>query len=136
LPNILFGNTNQVPSNPTGWFVGQFIDPADDPRSTDAVEIKWHTHPAGDLKPVWTKSIEATTLAILISGRFKFRFPGQEILLSRQGDYVLWPPGIFHTWQAEEESVILTIRWPSLEEDILIADEGQVRQFEEGKSFD
>jgi hypothetical protein len=129
LPNILFGNANQVTSNLPGWFVGHFIDPVDDPRSTNAVEVKWHTHPAGDLKSAWTKSIEATTVAILISGRFKFRFLGQEILLTKQGDYVLWSPGIFHTWQAEEESVILTIRWPSKEGDVVIANEEQVRRF-------
>jgi hypothetical protein len=130
----LFGNTNNLNTNPTGWFVGHFIKPADDPRSTGDVEIKWHTHPAGDLKPAWTKSIEATTLAILISGRFTFHFPDQEILLKQQGDYVLWTPGVFHRWQAEEESVILTIRWPSREEDVVTADEGELRRLEEGRS--
>jgi len=114
--------------------VGHFINPADDPRATNALEIKWHTHPAGDLKPAWTRSIEATSLAILIRGRFTFHFPEQEILLTQQGDYVLWTPGVFHRWQAEEESVVLTIRWPSREGDVVTADEGQVRQIEEGSS--
>ena len=112
--------------------MGHFIEPVDDPRSTNAVEIKWHTHPAGDLKQAWTKSIEATTVAILISGRFIFRFPEQEVLLTQQGDYVLWAPGVFHRWQAEEESIILTLRWPSKEGDVVTADEEQVRQIEKG----
>jgi hypothetical protein len=136
LPNILFGNANHVISNPPGWFVGHFIDPLDDPRSTTALEIKWHTHLAGDLKLSWTKSTKATSLAILIRGKFRFRFPDQQVLLTQQGDYVLWSPGIFHTWQAEEESVILTIRWPSQEEDVVIADEGEIGQLEKGSSFD
>jgi hypothetical protein len=134
LPPVVSGNTNTV-SNPTGWFVGHFIHPAHDPRATNTVEIKWCTHPAGDSKPTWTKSIEATTLAILISGRFTFRFPEQDILLTQQGDYVLWPAGVFHRWQAEEASVILTIRWPSREQDVVTADEGQVRQLEKGRSM-
>jgi hypothetical protein len=130
----LFGSTNNINSNPTGWFMGHFIRPADDPRATNALEIKWHTHPAGDSKPTWTKSIEATNLAILISGKFKFRFPDQDILLTQRGDYVLWPAGVFHRWQAEEASVILTIRWPSKEADVVTADVGQVRQLEKGRS--
>ena len=131
MPQVFSGNTS-VDTNPTGWFVGHFVHPADDPRATNAVEIKWHTHPAGDLKPTWTKSIDATSLAILISGRFIFRFPEQEVLLTQQGDYVLWAPGVFHRWQAEEESVVLTLRWPSKEGDVVTADEEQVRQIEKG----
>jgi hypothetical protein len=134
LPQVVSGNTNTV-SNPTGWFVGHFIRPADDPRATNSVEIKWHTHPKGDSKATWTKSIEATNLAILISGKFKFCFPEQDILLTQQGDYVLWPAGVFHRWQAEDESVILTIRWPSKEQGVVTADERQVRQLEKGRSM-
>jgi quercetin dioxygenase-like cupin family protein len=113
LTQVLFGNANNPASGSAGWFVGHFIHPPDDPRATKDVEIKWHTHPAGDSKPSWTKSTAATSLAILISGRFKFSFPDQNVLLRKQGDYVLWTPGVFHIWQAEEESIILTIRWPS-----------------------
>jgi hypothetical protein len=125
-----------VTSHPPGWFVGHFVEPADDPRATQAVEVKWHTHPVGESKTVWTKSIEATSLAVLISGRMIFRFPEREILLSRQGDYVLWSPGIFHTWNAVEESVILTIRWPSRKDDVVIADERQTRHLEDGSFKD
>jgi quercetin dioxygenase-like cupin family protein len=59
----------------------------------------------------------ATTLVILISGRFRIRFsnePGDEVVLVEQGNYVIWGAGIDHTWGAEEDSVVLTIRWPSL----------------------
>jgi hypothetical protein len=37
-----------------------------------------------------------------------------EVLLARQGDYAMWGPGIDHHWSADEESVVLTVRWPSL----------------------
>jgi quercetin dioxygenase-like cupin family protein len=36
------------------------------------------------------------------------------VLLERQGDYVVWGPGVDHSWRAEEESVVLTVRWPSV----------------------
>ena len=32
-----------------------------------------------------------------------------------EGDYLMWAAGIDHTWQVEEESVVVTIRWPSIE---------------------
>lgn len=35
-------------------------------------------------------------------------------ILERQGDYVVWGPGIDHSWQAEADSVVVAIRWPSL----------------------
>ena len=38
----------------------------------------------------------------------------EEIVLSREGDYVRWVPGTDHTWKAEQDSVVLTVRWPSV----------------------
>ncbi|WP_374005171.1 hypothetical protein [Streptomyces ipomoeae] len=35
-------------------------------------------------------------------------------MLERQGDYVVWGRGVDHSWVAEEESVVLTVRWPSV----------------------
>jgi quercetin dioxygenase-like cupin family protein len=69
-----------------------------------------------------TRSIETTSLAILVQGKFQYRFPEAEIVLARQGDNVLWPPGVFHTWAAVQDSVILTIRWPSKPNDVVVAD--------------
>ncbi|WP_293330512.1 hypothetical protein [Microcoleus sp. CAWBG58] len=45
------------------------------------------------------------------------QFSSQEILLSREGDYALWLPGVPHYWSAEEDSVIVTVRWPSVSGD-------------------
>ncbi len=53
-------------------------------------------------------------MLVLISGRFLMRFPGRDVLLERQGDYVVWGRGTGHSWCAEEESVVLTVRWPSV----------------------
>lgn len=62
-------------------------------------------------------NVEATTLCILLKGRFRLQFPEQEFLLSGEGDYVLWPPGVPHCWSVEFDSTVLTIRWPSKAED-------------------
>ncbi|MET9017469.1 signal peptidase I, partial [Streptomyces olivaceoviridis] len=38
----------------------------------------------------------------------------RSVLLEEQGDYVVWGRGVDHSWFAEEESVVLTVRWPSV----------------------
>ena len=38
----------------------------------------------------------------------------REVLLSKEGDYVLWEPGVPHLWQAETPAVVVTVRWPSV----------------------
>lgn len=109
---IVSGNAQKEGTMRGGWFIGHFM-PDNDPRSTSDLEVKWAVHPAGDGRREWAMNAEATTLSILISGRFRLQFPEEEIVLSHQGDYVLWCPGTLHTWVAEEDSTILTVRWPS-----------------------
>ncbi len=96
-----------------GWFLGHFVDDPAGLRATLEVEARWGTHPAGEEKPSWTLNAEATTVSILVRGRFRIRFPAGDVLLSKEGDYALWAPGVPHHWIAEEDSVVLTIRWPS-----------------------
>lgn len=57
-------------------------------------------------------NLEATPLSILIYGRLGIQFP-EEFLLSRQGDYVFWFAGVPHSWSAESDFIILTIKWRS-----------------------
>lgn len=112
-PQVIFGNAGTEGAPRRGWFMGHFLDLPDDPRSTSELEVKWAIHEAGEGRNQWATNAEATTLSILINGRFSIQFPDQEFMLSREGDYVLWCPGVPHTWLAEETSTILTIRWPS-----------------------
>ena len=114
---VVFGNTQVEGASRRGWFLGHFITPTDDPRFTTDIELKWGVHKAGDGRSQWATNVEATTLSILIKGRFRLQFPEQEILLSHEGDYVLWCPGVPHSWCAEDDSTILTVRWPSKSED-------------------
>jgi len=95
-----------------GWLLGHFR-PAADPRHSEDVEIKWGIHAPGDRRAQWVTEEKRTAVLILISGRFRVELPGRSVLLARQGDYVLFR-GIGHSWQAEEESVVLSVRWPSI----------------------
>lgn len=112
-PNIIFGNASREGEKRAGWFLGHFINPTDDPRSTALLEVKWGIHKAGNSRTQWAKNAEATTLSILINGRFRLQFPEQEFVLSQEGDYALWLPGVPHHWSAEADSTIVTVRWPS-----------------------
>ncbi|MFD6418411.1 signal peptidase I [Streptomyces sp. NPDC060194] len=96
-----------------GWLLGHFKPPGD-PRHSEDVEIKWGVHPPGDERAEWARGEVRTALLVLISGRFRMMFPERDVVLSEQGDYVVWGKGVDHSWRAEEESVVLTVRWPSV----------------------
>jgi quercetin dioxygenase-like cupin family protein len=113
LDGVLTGNAADEAAD-RGWFVGHFVDGADDPRATAAVEVKWAVYRGGESRRRWSANREGTTLAVLVRGRFQLRFPGGDVVLAREGDYALWQPGIPHDWQAEGPTVVLTVRWPSL----------------------
>ena len=110
---VIFGNAQTEGEINRGWFIGHFITPTDDSRSTSNLEVKWAVHKAGEYRNQWAINVEATTLSILIQGQFRIQFPEQEVLLSRAGDYVLWLPGVSHCWQAQSDCTILTVRYPS-----------------------
>lgn len=110
---IVVGNAEIDGKAYHGWFMGHFIAPQDDPRFTEVVELKWGHHAQGDRRVAWTSNTQVTSLSILISGKFRIDFAERSVLLIQQGDYVLWTPGVEHSWEAEADSVILTVRFPS-----------------------
>ena len=112
--SVMVGNAGADGAGRTrGWFVGHFVSPPESPRRTDAVEVKWAIHAAGESRPNVATGDETTTLSILVGGAFRLVFQDSEVRLSRQGDYVLFPPGVPHTWTADEDSIVVTVRWPS-----------------------
>ncbi|CAM4053299.1 signal peptidase I [Nocardiopsis rhodophaea] len=86
------GNAGKDAAEDRGWLLGHFKDVAD-PRHSDAVEIKWGVHPQGDERAQWVTGEERTALLVLISGRFRVELPERSVLLSQQGDYVVWGRG-------------------------------------------
>lgn len=96
-----------------GWFFGHFIDPAEGIRSNSDVEVKWGIHSAGDKRAEWTADDQRTTLVIMVHGAFQIDLTDASVTLSAQGDYVVWGPGIDHTWEALDDSIVITVRWPS-----------------------
>ncbi len=111
---VISGNAAQDSADRRGWLLGHFLAEPDDPRSTSDVEVKWAVYEGGEARVAWGVNDRAHTLALLVRGVFRLRFPEREVLLSHEGDYVLWEPGVPHRWQAEAPAVVVTVRWPSL----------------------
>jgi len=109
---IYVGNAEEDAPENRGWLLGHF-KPADDPRHSEDIEIKWAIHPRGDQRSQWVAGEKRTAMLLLISGRFRVSLPDRTVLLAEQGDYVVFH-GISHSWHAEENSVVLTVRWPSI----------------------
>jgi hypothetical protein len=107
------GNAVEDGHETRGWFLGHFIDPAKGVRSSKDVEVKWGVHPAGEKRREWTADDQRTSLVLMVQGNFRIDLTGSSVALTRQGDYVVWGPGIDHTWEAISDSVVITIRWPS-----------------------
>lgn len=110
---VYVGNASKDAVLDRGWLLGHFKDTAD-PRHSKDVEIKWGVHPRGDTRAAWVRGEQRTALLVLISGRFRVELPDRDVVLEQQGDYVVWGHGTDHSWIAEEESVVLTVRWPSV----------------------
>ena len=88
-----------------GWFVGQFLDSGLGVRRQTAVEVKWGIHPPAEARGLgWVRYKAATTISVLIQGILQvwFRADGQtrDIVMQRDGDYYILPPGIDHRWRA------------------------------------
>ena len=111
--NWYVGNAAIDSKDHRGWLIGHFLDDADGVRASDAVEIKWGIHTAGEERHAWQTDEDRTTVILLVRGRFRLELSTGTFVLHEEGDYAMWGPGINHSWHAEEDSVIVTIRWPS-----------------------
>ena len=105
---------NAAVDNEKGWFIGGSLPEALGIRHTHDVELKWSTHTAGEERADWVTSEVRTTVAILISGKYEVMFRDKSVTLIDQGDFVMWGKGSDHKGKAVEDSVILTVRWPSI----------------------
>ena len=110
--NVGTGNAAVDTVEQRGWLLGHFRPPGDARHSTD-VEVKWAIHPPGDQRPEWVAGERRSTLLLLVSGRFRVDLPDRSVLLAQPGDYVVFH-GVSHSWYAEQASVVIAVRWPSL----------------------
>src|SRR5262245_6082544 len=118
--SFYFGNAAIDQIRDTGWFIGQFVPPELGLRHQTGVELKWAVHPDGDRRMHDAEANRnATTISVLISGtlRTTFEIGGtlHVVTLQRQGDYVIFGPEIVHSWEALGDTLVLSVRFPSIE---------------------
>lgn len=117
-----FTRGNAIRDGKRGWFVGQFVAPELGLRHRDDVEIKWGVHPRGEARPgSWVSYKTATTVVVLIRGEIHIRIRDggepEDVLLAAEGDYLILPPIVEHTWKALTDCVVLSVRCPSVADD-------------------
>jgi hypothetical protein len=115
-----FGNAAADQMWGTGWFVGQFVPPELGPRHQTDVELKWAVHADGERRLQGAEANgSATTISVLIYGalRTTFHVDGTPyvVTMQKQGDYVIFGPDVAHSWEALGETLVLSVRFPSVE---------------------
>ena len=82
-------------------------------------EIKWSNSRKGDKKPEPALNVKAKSVGILVYGSFRMDFPDEKesFTLRDEGDYVFCNAGVTHSWEVLEDSLLITIRWPSTPND-------------------
>ena len=114
-----FGNANADQVRSSGWFVGQFVSPELGLRHQTDVEVKWAVHPDGDKRPSPWANRNGTTISVLIEGALSVTFhvggTQTQVTLKAKGDYVVFGPEVVHSWEATGETIVLSVRFPSVE---------------------
>ena len=114
-----FGNAKADQVRDTGWFVGQFVPAELGLRHQTDVELKWGIHPDGEKRTRPWASQNSKTISVLIEGALKVTFDidgaQREVTLKTKGDYVAFAPEVVHSWEAIGDTIVLTVRFPSVE---------------------
>jgi hypothetical protein len=116
-----FYSGNAIVDGRRGWFIGQFVARELGLRHQRALEIKWGWHPKGEQRARFAYSRVSTTVSLLVSGSFvvRLRIGGKtyEMSMSIPGDFIVFGPGVPHSWEALEECLVISIRFPSIDRD-------------------
>ena len=114
-----FGNASTDQVRGSGWFIGQFVPPALGLRHQTDVEIKWGLHLDGEKRTHPWANGNGITISILIRGTLRVSFHTGDtpaiVTMAKEGDYVIYGPEIVHSWEAVGDTLVLSIRFPSVE---------------------
>jgi hypothetical protein len=105
------GNAARESAGRRGWFIGPFLDPNAGIRATSELEIKWAQPRANDRRSEVVVNEQRITVVILVNGKFQIELNGRSFVLSARGDYAMWGRGIDHSWEALQDSTLITVRW-------------------------
>ncbi len=118
-PAYYFGNASVDQVHESGWFVGQFVPESLGLRHQTEVEVKWGVHPDGEKRNRPWANRRATTISVLIGGSLRVTFyigeTPQTVTLRKAGDYIIFAPDTVHSWEAIGDTIVLSIRFPSVD---------------------
>jgi hypothetical protein len=114
------GNFNITAEKIGPWVMGLGnLNPAIDSNlRNDHFGLKWSKVKKGTKKEVATANSGSKTIGILIYGKFEIRFSetNESIILDKEGDYVFLPEDCKHTYNFFEDSFVISLRWPPLDD--------------------
>jgi hypothetical protein len=117
--SFYYGNAAIDQVRGTGWFVGQFVPAELGLRHQTDVELKWGLHEDGGRRSQPWANGNATTISVLIRGKLRVEFhvgaTPQVVTLEKEGDYIVFGPDVVHSWEATGETLVLSLRFPSVE---------------------
>jgi hypothetical protein len=117
--SFYFGNAAVDQVRNTGWFLGQFVPAELGLRHQTDVELKWGIHPDGEKRAHPWANGNGTTVSILIGGGLRVAFhvgtSPHMVTLEKQGDYIVFGPNVVHSWEAIGDTLVLSVRFPSVE---------------------
>ena len=105
------GNADDIGAEQGGWFMEPNHCECHPMLAGNDVKLKWGKHTAGEPRKQWDQGLTEWSLSVLIEGDFSIEFKDEICTLRNPGDFVVWRPGVPHTWRANSKSVVLTVRW-------------------------
>lgn len=109
---FLVGKTSDYEKG-KGWFFGDFAD--NTLLKSDLVEVALQNisriHPSPSDKHFHTSSVEIT---VVISGMMSADINGEHFVIHKGEFYVIWPETTIENVAAEEETQVIVIRAPSI----------------------
>ncbi len=105
------GSAVDIGAEHGGWFVLSKHCKCHPMLVGNGLKLKWGDHRAKESRKGWDTGLKEWSLSVLIKGRFSIQFKDKTYTLKRRGDFVVWRPGVSHTWRANSKSLILTVRW-------------------------
>lgn len=103
----------------SGWFIGQFVPGDLGLRRQTDVELKWGVHADGETRESPHATGVSTTICVLVKGALELTLAvegRQHVVRLRQpGDYAIYGRNVVHGWRAIGETIVLTVRFPSVE---------------------
>ena len=110
MKKIVTGNANELGKEHNQWIMGYGFD--DMPTmNKEHLRIKWSNHKNGDKRKESHSVPEHETITILVYGKFLQYIGGNSYAQEKEGDFVYCPAKTEHTWEALEDSMMITVQF-------------------------